>query len=66
MPKKSWSDGARNIKNEFGREIKLIHNGAPVEDGITIKTLRDAREKTLSCVLEIIQRMHTSDAETWE
>ena len=31
-----------------------------------MKTLRDAVDKTLSCVLEIIQRMHTSDAENWE
>ena len=31
-----------------------------------IKTLRDAGDKTLRCVLEIIQRMHTSDAESWE
>ena len=31
-----------------------------------IKTLRDAGDKTLSCVLEIIQRMHTSDAENRE
>ena len=53
-------------KNEFDREIKLIHNGAPGEDGIMIKTLRDAGDKTLNCVLEIIQRMHTSDAESWE
>ena len=53
-------------KNEFDREIKLIHNGAPGEDGITIKTLRDATDKTLSFVLEIIQRMHTSDAESGE
>ena len=53
-------------KNEFGREIKLIHNGAPGEDGIMIKTLKNAGEKTLSSVLEIMQRMHTSDAESWE
>ena len=53
-------------KTEFDREIKLIHNGAPGENGIMIKTLRDAGDKTLSCVLEIIQRMHTSDAESWK
>ena len=53
-------------RKEFDREIKLIHNGAPGEDGIMIKTLKNAGEKTLSCVLEIIQRMHTSDAESWE
>ena len=52
--------------NEFDREIKLIQNEAPEEDGIMIKTLRDAGDKTLSCVLEIIQRMHTSDAESWD
>lgn len=38
-------------KNEFDRGIKLIHNGAPGEDGIMIKTLRDAGEKNLSYVL---------------
>ena len=32
-------------KNEFDREIKLIHNGAPGEDGIMIKTLKNAGEK---------------------
>ena len=31
-----------------------------------IKTLRDVGNKTLSCVLDIIKRMHTSDAEIWE
>ena len=31
-----------------------------------ITTLRNAGERTLNCVLEIIQRMHTSDAESWE
>ena len=31
-----------------------------------IKTLRDAGNKTLSCVLDIIKRMHTSDPEIWE
>ena len=51
-------------KNEFDREIKQIHNGAPGGNGIMIKTLRDAGDKTLSCVLEIIQRVHTSDAES--
>ena len=53
-------------KNEFDREIKLIHNGDPGEDGVMIKTLKNAGGKTLSCVLEIIQKMHTSDAESWE
>jgi len=52
-------------KNEFDREIKLIHNGAPGEDGIMVKTLRDARDKTLSCVLEIIRRMLTKSGKNW-
>jgi len=45
-------------KNEFDREIKLIYNGALGEDAIMIKTLGDAGDKTLSCVIHIIQRMH--------
>ena len=35
-------------RDEFEREIKLIHNGAPGEDGIMIKRQRDAGNKTLS------------------
>ena len=31
-----------------------------------IKTLKNAGDKTLSCVRKIIKRMHTSDAESWE
>ena len=53
-------------KGEFEREIKLIHNGSQREDGIMIERLRDAGDKTLSCVLDIIKRMHTSDAEIWK
>ena len=40
--------------------------GPQGEDGIMFKTLRDAGDKTLGCVLVVMQRMHTSDAESLE
>ena len=53
-------------RNEFQNEVMKIKNGAPGEDGVLMNVLRQAGEETMNCTLEIVQRMHISDADSWE
>ena len=53
-------------RNEFQNEVMKIKNGAPGEDGVLMNVLKQAGEETMNCTLEIVQRMHRSDADSWE
>ena len=44
-------------RNEFQNEVTKLKNGAPGEDGVLIKVLRQAGDEIMKCTLEIVQRM---------
>ena len=53
-------------RNEFQNVVMKIKNGAPGKDSVLMNVLRQAGEETMNCTLEILQRMHRSDADSWE